>query len=262
MTAPDEQGQPLYQVKGVLTKFMRMLFPLEFRIDSLANTGPMLPFHYPLIAGEMIYLPEHVDPFGAARDPYDYFFVTTAHLAARHDFGTFSIRLSDLPGFDDRHETGVEAIDSFVASFEDPALAGALMRLGEAARIDAELARRYRGLAPRIAQVNRALIDKLSPDALSTMLVRGSLAIFEADDGVDYGFVRMAAELFAPLRRAGAGVLDSARQTTALYNWLQDLIRQAREAGQGDPLASDTERMRNDLHPRHEVRRRRRPDGR
>jgi nitric oxide reductase NorD protein len=247
MTEPNDQGQPLYEVKGVLTKFMRMLFPLEFRIDSLANTGPMLPFHYPLIAGEMIYLPEHVEAFGAPRDPYDYFFVTTAHLAARHDFGTFSFRLSELPGFDDRHETGVEAIDSFVASFEDPALAGALMRLGEAARIDAELARRYRGLAPRIEQVNRALVEQLSPDALSTMLVRGSLAIFETEDGLEYGFARMAAEHFAPLRRSGAGVLDTARQTTALYNWLQDLIRQAREAGEGDPMASDTDRMRNDL---------------
>ena len=45
-------------VKGMLTKFMRMLFPLEFRIDSLPNSGAMLPFHYPLMPGEMIYLPD------------------------------------------------------------------------------------------------------------------------------------------------------------------------------------------------------------
>jgi nitric oxide reductase NorD protein len=247
MTAANDQGQPLYEIKGVLTKFMRMLFPLEFRIDSLANTGPMLPFHYPLIAGEMIYLPEKVDAFGAPRDPYDYFFVTTAHLAARHDFGTFDLQLSDLPGFEDRHETGVEAIDSFVASFEDPALAGALMRLGEAARVDAELGRRYRGLAPRIAEVNRALIEKLPPDALSTMLVRGSLGMYETDDGVEYGFARMASEFFAPLREPGSGVLGTARQTSALYQWLQDLIRQAREAGEGDPMAAEADKMRNDL---------------
>src|SRR5207247_1152854 len=99
-------------------------FPLEFRIDSISNAGPMLPFQYPLIPGEMIYLPEKVDPFGNPSDPYNYYFVTTAHLAARHDFGSFKLRLADLPGFEERGEIGVEAIDSFVASFDDPALAG------------------------------------------------------------------------------------------------------------------------------------------
>ncbi|MFZ0657873.1 MAG: hypothetical protein WAM05_04100, partial [Candidatus Binataceae bacterium] len=144
MTQPA--SQPLFEIKGVLTKFMRMLFPLEFRIDSIANCGPMLPFHFPLLPGEMIYLPEKVDAFGSAGDEYSYYLVTTAHLASRHDFGTFDFRLADIPGFEDRAETGVEAIDSFVASFDDAALAGALMRLGEAARIDAALGRRYLGL--------------------------------------------------------------------------------------------------------------------
>ena len=148
MGEAGEKTQELYAIKGVVTKFMRMLFPLEFRIDSVANTSPMLPFQYPLVPGEMIYLPEKVEPLGKPGGAYNYYFVTTAHLAARHDFGTFRLKLADLPGFEERAETGVEAIDSFVASFEDPALAGALLRLGEAARIDAELARRYRGLAP------------------------------------------------------------------------------------------------------------------
>src|SRR5262249_39289428 len=156
--------QELHAIKGVVTKFMRMLFPIEFRIDSIPNSSPMMPFQYPLMPGEMIFLPERVEPFATPGSAYHYYFVTTAHLAARHDFGTFKLRLADLPGFDERAEIGVEAIDSFVASFEDPALAGALMRLGEAARIDAELARRYRGLAPRIAEVNQALLESMPPD--------------------------------------------------------------------------------------------------
>jgi len=36
-----EKPQDLFEIKGVLTKFMRMLFPLEFRIDSLANGAPI-----------------------------------------------------------------------------------------------------------------------------------------------------------------------------------------------------------------------------
>ena len=60
----DSVSQPalsLHEIKGVVTKFMRMLFPLEFRVDSLTNSSVMLPFHYPLMAGEMIYLPERID---------------------------------------------------------------------------------------------------------------------------------------------------------------------------------------------------------
>ena len=244
-----EKPQDLFEIKGVLTKFMRMLFPLEFRIDSLANSGPMLPFHYPLLPGEMIYLPERLEPFGTRGDAYIYYFVTTAHLAARHDFGTFKLKLADIAGFEDRGETGVEAIDSFIASFDDPGLAGALMRLAESARIDAELARRYRGLAPRITRLNRALIERLHPESLSTMLVRGALDLaMTAGEGIESPFVKMAADQFAPVRQSGADVMSSVRQVTSLYNWLQELIRQARERGEGDPLSEeDAERMRNDL---------------
>jgi len=247
MGEAGEKTQELYAIKGVVTKFMRMLFPLEFRIDSIANTSPMLPFQYPLVPGEMIYLPEKVEPFGKPGGAYNYYFVTTAHLAARHDFGTFRLRLADVPGFEERAETGAEAIDSFVASFEDPALAGALMRLGEAARIDAELARRYRGLAPRIAQVNEALLESMPPDALSTMLLRGALDLLGGDDEIVPSFARMAATFFAPLRERYADVLTTAQQTTSLYKWIEDLIARAREAGEGDPLSGDADRMRNDL---------------
>ena len=129
-----------FMVKGMLTKFMRMLFPLEFRIDSLPESGAILPFHYPLLYGGMIYLPERVSGIGGADTARDYYVLTAAHLAARHEFGTFNFKLADLPGFDERAETGLEALDSFVASFEDSALAGALLRLCESARIDSRFA--------------------------------------------------------------------------------------------------------------------------
>src|SRR5580692_7628719 len=243
-----EKAQNLFEIKGVLTKFMRMLFPLEFRIDSIANGAPMLPFHYPLLPGEMIYLPERLEAFGTRSDAYIYYFVTTAHLAARHDFGTFKLKLADIVGFEERGETGVEAIDSIVASFDEPGLAGALMRLAESARIDAELARRYRGLAPRIATLNRTLLDRLHPESLSTMLVRAALDLEATGEMLDSPLVLMAAHHFAPVREQGSDVMTSVRQVSALYNWLQELIRQARERGEGDPLTEEeADRMRNDL---------------
>jgi nitric oxide reductase NorD protein len=248
MTEPSERTQELYEIKGMLTKFMRMLFPLEFRIDSLANAVPMLPFRYPLVAGEMIYLPERLGPLGTREQAYDYYLLTAAHLAARHDFGTFKLRLADIAGFEERGETGVEAIDCFVAEFPDPELAGALMRLMEAARIDAELARRYRGLAPRIAELNRMLVRRMPPESLSTMLVRA--AFCPDDDGAANAspFVREAARHFAPVRTRGADVLAVTRQVSAIYQWIQELIARAHEAGEGDPLSKeDAERMRDEL---------------
>ena len=160
-TPADDRPQALHEIKGVLTKFMRMLYPQEFRLDSIANCGPMLAFHYPLLAGEMIHLPEQIDALGSRALAYDYYLVIAAQLAGRHEFGSFKLCLAELPGFEERGETGVEAIESFVASFSDPMLGGALMRLCESARVDSEMARRYRGLAPRVAKLNRALVEKL-----------------------------------------------------------------------------------------------------
>jgi len=238
-------GQSLHPIRGVLTKFMRMLFPVEFRIDSLVGCDAILPFHYPLMAGEMIYLPEKVESLVNAEHSLGYYFTTAAHLAGRHEFGTFELRLGDLPGFEGRGETGVEAIDSFVASFDDPGLASAMLRLCETARVDAALRRRYRGLAPRIRHVNRALATGLRSGSLSTMLIHCALDLTYPANGFEK-FVAGAAELIAPLREPGAGVEASAAQTGALYRWLKNLIAAARQA-EADELAREAMRLGSDL---------------
>ncbi len=236
----------LFTFKGMLTKFMRMLFPLEFRLDSLANTGAVLPFHYPLIAGEMIYLPESVAHFGDDAVARDYYILTAAHLAARHEFGTFDFRLADIPGFEDRGEMGVEALDSYVEAFDDPVLAGALLRLCESARVDAELPRRYRGLEERLRRMNEMLVEALRPEALSSILVKSALGA-GSEKGPAGGFNRRAAEFFAPLRQPGASVTQSALVTGMMYQWLQALIAAARAAGAADALGERADQLRNDL---------------
>jgi len=245
--APLHDDHALFQVKGMLTKFMRMLFPLEFRIDSLPHSGATLPFHYPLTGGEMIYLPETVAGIGGVEMARDYFVLTAAHLAGRHEFGTFDFRLADMPGFEERAETGVEAIDGYVSSFDDPALAGALMRLCESARVDAELCRRYRGLTPRVARMHAVLAETLRPDSLSTMLVKAALDVTLGHDDLAGGFIQGAEAFFAPLREPAATVTQSALQTGALFQWLQALMAAARAAGEGDPMSRDASEMRDDL---------------
>jgi nitric oxide reductase NorD protein len=250
--ARDEHA--LFMVKGMLTKFMRMLFPLEFRIDSLPESTAILPFHYPLLYGGMIYLPERVGGIGGVESARDYYVLTAAHLAARHEFGTFDLKLADLPGCDERAETGIEALDSFVASFEDEALASALLRLCESARIDATLRARYRGLEVRAARMNDTLAATLAPHSLSTMLVKASYGLGEDlndnSDGADvaaHSFIHRAGQFFAPLREPDATILDSAHQVTAMYEWLQELMRAAREAAKDNLLGDRASQMRNDL---------------
>jgi nitric oxide reductase NorD protein len=239
--------QQLHDLRGVLTKFMRMLFPLEFRLDSLSGCDALLPFHYPLVAGEMIYLPDQVTTFDSPEVARDYYLVTAAHLAGRHEFGTFALRLTEVEGFEGRGETGVEALDAVVAAFDDPALASALLRLCETARVDAALARRYRGLASRIRRVNRALADALPPNALSAVLVRCALDLSGGPEAVS-AFARMASAILLPLRQHGAGVGLSVRQMTTLYRWVRDLIDAARDAqAANDGLANDAMRLSSDL---------------
>jgi len=242
----------LHEIKGVLTKFMRMLFPLEFRIDSLSSRDALLPFRYPFLSGGMIYLPEQIDNLDEAVLAGDYYFLAAAHLAGRHEFGTFAFRLADMAGFEERAETGVEGLESFASSFDDPTLAGALLRLCEAARIEAELCRRYAGLAPRIASMNRALAGPVDSTTLSALLVRAALEL--AGDVPGAGNLRgahalagRAAGFFTPLRKPGADVAASARQTIDLYRWLGELIAAAQGVDPDDPLVREASRMRDDL---------------
>ncbi len=244
---PLSNAQNLHEIKGVLAKFMRMLFPLEFRIDSLTSHDALLAFRYPFVSGGMIYLPETIENLDQPELARDYYFLAAAHLAGRHEFGTFAFRLADLPGFEERAETGVEGLESFVSSFDDPTLAGALLRLCEAARIDARLSRRYAGLAPRIAGMNRILAEALDSLSLSSILVHAALGL---GDGA-HALTGRAARFFTPLRDPGADVTTSARQTIELHRWLRELIATAQAADPDDPLAQAAARMRDDLATMH-----------
>ena len=201
-TAAASHVLELHEIKGVLTKFMRMLFPLEFRLDGITGEGAVsAAFRYPLLAGEVIYLPERSDNFTSRDEAFSYYKVIAAHLAARHEFGSFAFKLGDQPGFEERGETGLEALHAFVASFPDPKLAGAMLRLCESARIDAALAHRYRGLAPEITAINRRLVMEMPPMAISTMLFKAAAGMKPGAEPIEEAFVnRSAGLLCSPAR--------------------------------------------------------------
>ncbi len=237
----------LHEIKGVLTKFMRMLFPLEFRLDGISGEGAVsAPFRYPLLAGEVIHLPQRADNFDSREEAFSYYKVVAAHLAARHEFGSFALKLSDLRGFEERGESGLEALHAYVASFPDPRLAGAMLRLCESARIDAALCRRYRGLSPEVAAVNRKLSTQMPPLALSTMLFKAAANVAPGDEPIEQAFVGKAEEFFAPLRYPSADINLSLRQSSELYRWLLALV-EAAQAGDSELLDENAKRMLNDL---------------
>lgn len=247
MSATTPGTGTLHDIKGPLTKFMRMLFPIEFRLDSIAGCGALAPFSYPLTTGEVIRLPERVEDLGTGELAHYYYFVTAAHLAGRHEFGTYELRLGELTGFEGRNETGLEAIDCFAASFDDPVLAGALFRLCEASRIDAELARRYRGLAPWVQAVERKLRETRGTSSLSALLAAAALAPGADGTLLSHPLGAFARNLFMPLRAPQASVVTSARRTAVLYQWVQDLIAAAQSNAANGNGEEDLLTLRNDL---------------
>ena len=74
----------------------------------------------------------------------------------------------------------------------------------------------------------------LRPEALSTLLVKAALDVTLEQDDPAGVFIQQAEAFFAPLREAGATVTQSALQTGALFQWLQELMAAARAAGEGD----------------------------
>ncbi len=237
----------LHEIKGVLTKFMRMLFPLEFRLDAISGeVGVSAAFRYPLFAGEVIYLPPRSNNFASRDQAFSYYKVIAAHLAARHEFGSFDLKLSELPGFDQRGETGLEALQAYIATFADPKLAGAMLRLCESVRIDSALSRRYRGLAPEIATINQLLAAEMPQMALSTMLFKAAAGLSPGTEPVERAFMMQAQQYFAPLRDPSADIGLTLRQTAQLYQWLIALL-EAAQAGESEMLDENARQMLNDL---------------
>ncbi|HTY54393.1 MAG TPA: hypothetical protein VMB26_04305, partial [Candidatus Binataceae bacterium] len=119
-------------------------------------------------------------------------------------------------------------------------------------RVDAELMRTYRGLAPEIADVNQAMIERLAPKSLSSLLVRIALDPAAAEIAAHTPYLHGAAEAFSELRETGADVTSSARQTVALYKWLQEVLAAAARAddalneASGDSLDELTRGLANE----------------
>ena len=224
----------LHEIRSVLAKFMRMMFPMDFRLDALEGRGPVPAFRYPLLGGEVLYLPERADGLGSRGGAFVYYKVIAAHLAARHDYGTFDFALAQLPEFQGRGERGVEALDAYVGTFPDPKLAGAMLRLCEGVRIDAALSREFRGLAPEIVQINQHLARQMVSGSVSAMLFKAAAGLAPEINGVEELVVGQAARLLAELRQPGADVLASVRQCAALYRWFTQLIERARRGPRED----------------------------
>lgn len=106
--------------------------------------------------GHHIYLPENMDRFGDDRD-FTLYRVLTALSAAYLEFGTFDLRLDQMPGTWPEASEGEGELERFFRSFPMRTLARDLFGVLEDHRIEARLRKEYPGIARDLDALGEAV---------------------------------------------------------------------------------------------------------
>jgi hypothetical protein len=157
--AAESTAVELPEVQGLLKHYLQMLTGCAWQVGGAAEVGYRPPFEAP--SAEAVDVPNtaplEAPSAEAARDPR-----RVALFPARLD--TFAdtetnLRLYRLIAAQHagRMECGSDALDPpfdrFLAGFEHPGVAGELFAIFDGVRVDAGIARRYRGLAVELAAI-------------------------------------------------------------------------------------------------------------
>jgi nitric oxide reductase activation protein len=192
----------------------------------------------PTTDGTAIFVPEQVDDFATASENFAVYKVAVLHQAGFYECGTFTFvleelqrrvpdimpRLATLGGT--RRAASATAFEDFFATFAHPELARGLFAILEDARVDAYLARRYKGIRPdlhRIMQYSLQHRPALQGLTLRQALLEGLLQVTlggELPSGLS-PVLRLLLERLArrvqPLLDAGATVYDTALAVVECY---------------------------------------------
>src|SRR4029453_9224328 len=148
---------------------------------AVPGTTPELP----TTNGTTIFVPAQGDEFAAARENFAVYKVAILHQVGFYECGTFHFSLEELgrraPGTVQRLAAlgGQPAADEsaafahFFGCFPQPALARQLFAMLEDARIDAHLARRYKGMRRDLTMIMRHSLQQRP--ALQGMALRQAL---------------------------------------------------------------------------------------
>ncbi|MBI3770648.1 MAG: VWA domain-containing protein [Deltaproteobacteria bacterium] len=182
------------EVQGLVKRYLQMLCGHPVEVAARGDVGYRPPF---LADGEGALFPTHVDVFATAEANLRVYRLIAAQHAARREFASAAL---------------VPPLAEFIGRFEYPAIAEHLFGIFEGVRLDAALARAYRGLAADL----RALAAELTRDAVRLPGTVEQLArvLVQARRDDLAGRLPAVAERLAA---ASATVTDSARATALVY---------------------------------------------
>jgi nitric oxide reductase activation protein len=192
----------------------------------------------PTTDGTAIFVPEQVDDFAEARENFAVYKVAILHQVGFYECGTFTFSLEELlrrmPGIDRRlaalggrfQTESAAAFDRFFACFPQSDLARRLFTILEDARIDAYLARHYKGIRQDLALIMRQSLQQRPSlqgmplrqallEGLLQMTLGGSLPT--APSPVLRILLQLLEQRLQPLLEVGATVYDTAGAVLDCY---------------------------------------------
>ena len=211
--------------------------------DTLSHVlrgGPDPPTPDPvrggLSDGAAIYLPSRVDDFDTAAHNFSVYKMAILHQAGFYEGGTFVFdldeccrRLPALPAASGGN--GLSSFQSFFAAFAETDLARSLFAIFEDTRIDAWIARHYRGIRAdldRLMRHSRRQRPPLHGMPLRQALLEGLLQLSLGADPARFDppprlLLRRLAPLVQSLRAASATVYDTAAAVLQAYRLLTQI---------------------------------------
>jgi nitric oxide reductase NorD protein len=235
-------------------------------VEALPGTQRAGDSSLPTTNGRTIFVPEQVDALASEHDNFAVYKVAILHQVGFYEDGTYTFSMPELrrrvPGIDQRlatlggspqHDVAT-AFERFFARFAEPELARRLFTILEDARIDASLARRYRGIRQDLATVmqhslaQRPALDGMPlRQALLEGLLQATLGGMPSDR-LPPGFrvlLRLLGQRLQPLHAEGTTVYDTASAVVDCYRLMTEIP--ARAAALSAAMAAQLEDMMADL---------------
>ena len=191
----------------------------------------------PASDGAAMYLPAQVDDFDNATHNFGAYKVAILHQAGFYEASTLAFdlnecrrRLTVLPAAS--NGTGASSFQGFFAAFAEPDLARSLFAILEDTRIDAWIARHYKGIRADLDRLMQHSLDQRPPlhgMSLRQALLEGLLQLSLGADPAAFDLLpvrlllQRLAPLMAPLHAAAATVYDTAAAVLHAYRLLSQI---------------------------------------
>ena len=147
--AAESTAVELPEVQGLLKRYLQMLTGCAWQVGGAAEVGYRPPFDAPSAADEatgdtagephhVALFPARLDTFADAESNLRLYRLIAAQHAGRMELGSAALE---------------PPLERFLAGFDHPGVAGELFAIFDGVRVDAGIARRYRGLAAELVAI-------------------------------------------------------------------------------------------------------------